>query len=132
MKQKIEFNWLDSFNTGYIVVDGQHKKLFTLLSEFANAYLMGFDKEIVSTLLFELEDYTCEHFCDEEKVLKLKGSGPSEEHLQQHQEFKETLRDLKFDYVSENKEISSELFEYLWQWLQNHILGIDKVELGAS
>lgn len=34
-KQKIEFKWSENFNTGYIEIDGQHKKLFTLLSEFA-------------------------------------------------------------------------------------------------
>lgn len=93
---------------------------------------MGFDKEIVCTLLFELEEYTHVHFCDEERILKLKGNGASSEHLKQHQEFKNTLHDLKFDYVSENKEISAELFDYLWNWLQTHILGIDKMELNRK
>lgn len=120
--------WQDKFNTGVNSVDKQHKKLFELLSIFASAYLMGEEKNIVSEFLFELEDYAHLHFKDEEQQLITKGIIPSEKHIGQHQEFKKLLRDLKFDYVSEDTAISSDLFDFLSTWLQDHIMGIDQEE----
>lgn len=128
MKEFI-INWNDKYNTGHKDIDKQHKKLFDLLSIFASAYLMNEQKTIVSDFLFELEEYTHYHFNEEENLIRKKGDIIDEEHLEQHALFKETLHNLKFDFVSENKEISTELFSFLQNWLQDHILGTDKIAL---
>lgn len=127
--QDFTVKWEDRFNTSFQTIDNQHKKLFNLFNVFTSACIMGEDKNIVAELLFELEDYTHYHFDEEENILTKKGDGPTKKHLTQHAEFKKTLHDLKFDYVSDNKMISTELLEYIRAWLIDHIIGIDQKEL---
>jgi hemerythrin-like metal-binding protein len=123
------FNWEEVLNTGHDRVDKQHKKLIDILNSLIIAYNLNNEKALISKILFELEDYANYHFRDEETVLSQLLNYPSEEHLLEHKEFIMTIRDLKFEYVSENKPISRDLIEYLKDWLKNHILGIDKAEL---
>ena len=120
--------WQDTFNTNCFEVDIQHKKLFSLLANLKNAFDNNYEKEVITIILFELEDYTLSHFSDEEKILSKFGNGASNKHLEEHKDFKQILSNLKFDYVSEEKEISEELLNCLSEWLQNHILGTDKKE----
>ncbi|RLD73454.1 MAG: hypothetical protein DRJ10_17825 [Bacteroidetes bacterium] len=121
--------WEDIYETGEKVVDDQHKKLFELLNNFASAYFLKKEKLVIDETLFQLENYTKYHFDAEEKVLhKENKEFPTKHHLDMHKEFIDKLHELKFDYVSDDKIISSELLDYLKNWLVEHILGVDKKE----
>lgn len=122
-------NWNSIFDTGNDAIDIQHKKLFKLLKEFNQACNVENNKQAITLLLFNLEDYTKVHFFDEEQLLSKKAGLPTDEHVRQHEEFIKYLADLKFDYVSENKNIENELFIFLTNWLKDHILNIDQKEL---
>lgn len=122
-------NWESNFETGHNEVDKQHKYLFVLIKAFTTTYLLKEEKEIITDMLFELEDYAKTHFANEEKILAKTKGLPSPNHLEQHRQFLKILHDLKFDFVSDNKPISEELLDYLVKWLREHILGIDKIEL---
>lgn len=126
---ELSVKWEESFETGYDEVDNQHKQLFLLIKAFADAYMLKEEKELITDLLFELEDYTKTHFANEEKILAKTKGFPTANHLEQHRQFLKYLHDLKFDYISDNKPISEELLDFLVKWLREHILGIDKAEL---
>ncbi len=126
---EIEVTWETIFETGNDHVDNQHKKLFELIKEFCKAYTFRMEKNIIDATLFELEDYARIHFSDEENLLSQHKGLPTGKHLKQHQDFIQILRNLKFDYVSDDTEISNDLFFFLTNWLRDHILGIDKIEL---
>lgn len=122
-------NWEDTFNTGFDKVDSQHKYLLTLLNELSKAYYEGQTKSLISEILFKLEDYSYEHFEDEERILRSVEGLPSEKHKLEHANFMQMLRDLKFNYISDNAEITEELLDFLINWLSMHIYGIDQKEL---
>jgi hemerythrin-like metal-binding protein len=126
---ELSINWEDNFETGHDDIDNQHKNLFVLIRAFATSFMLKEEKEVVTDMLFELEDYTKIHFANEEKILATTKGLPSTRHLEQHRQFLKILHDLKFDFISDNKPISEELLEYLVKWLRDHILGIDKIEL---
>ncbi len=127
--QSLKFKWETKYETGIASVDQQHKYLFEITKNLSNAYLMRSDKKVISKFLFELEDYTKYHFKEEEDLFLTRQKPINNEHLDQHRQFEQTLHDLKFDYVSDNKIITEELLNYLIDWLIDHILKIDKADL---
>ena len=128
---EILIKWDTAFETGNKTVDKQHERLFELIKEFATAYMLNMEKEVVAKMLFYLEDYAKIHFDDEEKILGRTPGLPSQEHLNAHEQFRQYLYDLKFQYVSDDIAITQELLDFLVKWLKNHILVMDKMELGA-
>jgi len=128
--KELSIKWEAAFETGNKIVDKQHEKLFELIKLFATAYMLNKEKEIIANMLFNLEDYAKEHFDEEEHILAKTKGLPSKQHLDAHEQFRQYLYDLKFEYVSEDKAISEDLLAFLVNWLKNHILVIDKQELG--
>jgi hemerythrin-like metal-binding protein len=126
---ELSLKWEANFETGHSEIDKQHKYLFVLIKSFATSYMLKEEKEEITDMLFELEDYTKTHFANEENILAKTKGLPSSRHLAQHRQFLKFLHDLKFDFISDNKPISEELLNYLVKWLRDHILGIDKIEL---
>ncbi len=125
------FKWEEILYTGNTVVDSQHRILVDLFNSLITAYSLNNEKAVITKILFELEDYAQFHFIEEETLLSCMEHFPSREHLKEHKEFARKISELKFDYVSDNRLIVPELIEYLKNWIRNHILGIDKVELTA-
>lgn len=129
---KFEFTWDDSFETGVESVDLQHLELIKIINELAISYFLKKQKEVIVDILFKLEDYTVYHFSEEEKLVSEGSTIISEEHIKEHEHFIKKIRELKFDYVSDDKPIAPELFDFLKNWLINHILGVDKKELSIE
>lgn len=125
------FNWEEILYTGHTVIDNQHRKLVDLLNSLITAYSLSNEKALITKILFELEDYAHFHFLEEETLLSRMEHYPTHEHLKEHKEFTRRINELKFDYVSDNRMVVPELIDFLKNWIKNHILGIDKVELTA-
>jgi len=128
---ELSFTWEAAFETGNNTVDKQHERLFELIKEFATAYMLNKEKEVLTKILFNLEVYAKVHFAEEEEILRKTPGLPSKEHLNEHEQFMQYVYDLKFEYVSEDKAVSASLLDFLLKWLKNHILNIDRMELGA-
>lgn len=127
--EEFKLEWNSNYNIGIPSIDVQHQKLFKLLKNLASAFLLNKEKNIITNILFELEDYTKYHFKEEEDLFLTRKKKKNERHFEQHRDFERTLHNLKFDYVSVDKPISLELITYLRDWLQGHILGVDQEDL---
>ena len=124
--------WNDTLRLGEDVVDEQHKKLFSLLSNLVSACLDGSDVKKVKETLDFLVEYTVQHFCDEE-ALQIKCGFPEyERHRKLHEDFKVTVSKMVDDYASNGSttELSNNLNRTVVRWLVNHIQGEDK-KIGA-
>ena len=121
------YQWDSTLESGYEVVDRQHKQLIGAHNNLINAVFSGKgDRAVLDTLDF-LIGYVTKHFADEEH-LQIEYDYPDYlNHKRIHDEFKITVGEF-VDRVNEEgptTEIINALSEVVSAWLFNHIRGDD-------
>jgi len=127
--------WNDSFATGVVEIDEQHRILVNTLNE-ANAKLAdNVNIDFVEQITQDLLSYALYHFETEEQLMQKNGyiddsAADADRHLQQHRSFSGKVVAVR-DNLRAGIPISREdLITFLNGWLINHILNTDK-KLGA-
>ena len=118
----------EDFLTGVGAVDAEHVVLLDLTDQVGALLAdenMLFKCADIRQLLKRLEDYTTMHFTHEEQLMEKMGYGGIEEQKKQHRMFVQRLEEFT-DRVSKlslgtQDAMIQDLFEYLQQWLQDHI-----------
>jgi hemerythrin-like metal-binding protein len=87
--------WQDDLATGIDLIDEQHKGIFDRFAEFKKAYDEGCVKEDIVKLLLFLEDYTRDHFREEEEALQEAGYAELSAQQEAHKMFLNDIADLK-------------------------------------
>jgi len=127
---KIE--WSNNLSVGVDLIDDQHKLLIQKIADLAEAVnkTQGAEK-ILKTLGFMVE-YTDFHFSAEEELMKEHDYPEMENHLKQHAQFIQMLKNLEEDFEEEGatKALGTSINTYLINWLIKHIQKVD-VEFGA-
>ena len=122
----------EKFLTGIEMIDKEHKVLFDILGEVFDVMQddLLYDKyDPIMEILGRLKEYTVKHFSDEEKYMKAIQYEGLEKQQAAHEAFVDKLNEsIKAD--SEEMEDNQEeylksLFEFLCEWLYNHILALD-------
>ena len=111
--------WSDDFLLGIYSVDEQHKYLFELINS-----LKGCQKDELEYGLEQLFVYTQEHFCEEEKLMKLIKYPDYEQHRQLHQNLIAALTELSKSVLNDSSQ-QAEFESFLSRWLVNHIMTED-------
>ena len=125
--------WNDSMCGGVPEIDEQHRRLTGIIDELYDAYMTGRDKEILSRIILEVNEYVKYHFTTEEDYMRrVEDDYPGYDlHLLQHKEFFSRIMDFLLSFAMGKEEtIMPNLLEYLTDWWRKHINGIDK-ELAA-
>ena len=118
-------SWDDKYLIGVKTVDNQHKQLFGHLNSFHESLSANKGKETVNNVLNNLIDYAVYHFAEEEKVMdSIKGTNFLS-HFEEHISFCAKVSELKAK-VFLGEEISYELFDFVKDWLVNHIMLSDQ------
>jgi len=120
------FIWNDSYNTGIASIDAQHKKLVEILNQLFSAMEKGQAREILGKLLDELIQYTVTHFATEEKYFKLYGYTESITHKMEHDALTKKAVELQTQYKAGKMVMTTQVANFLKEWLSGHILGSDK------
>lgn len=119
-------SWDDNFSVGVKELNDQHKKLIDLLNNLHDAMRVGKGKEILSTILKNLIDYTQVHFSAEEKYLVKYGYPDYAKHKTEHVQLVNKVLTFQKDFEKGNIMLSMEVVNFLKDWLSNHILIADK------
>jgi len=118
--------WDDKYGVGISIIDEQHKKLFGIINKTIYAKEHGDDTEELKNVLEEMTQYALEHFETEDAYMIMFNYPEYEYHNEEHYGFI-TKTSAYFDrVVNGGYHISNELFEYLKQWLDNHIQNTDR------
>ena len=124
------FKFTDKFKTGLELMDRDHERLFQLTDE---AYTLLTDEFITDKydyiihLLNELRDYAKTHFKNEEEYMMKNGYKSLFSHKIAHNNFIEKLDTYDFEDIDENqKEAILDILNFLYNWLEDHILRVDK------
>ncbi len=121
------------YSTGIAILDEQHSQLFKLTDE-ARTLLkdenMLYKFDDLKNIMKGIREYTLSHFTTEEGFMQEHGYARMTEHLALHQTFIGNLShiDEEISRISLGTQdtILLKLLDYLTEWLQNHILMIDK------
>ncbi len=117
--------WTEKFSVGFEDIDKQHKKLIELINKMFEKFLSNQAEEIVKEILDELIEYTQYHFDLEEKYFYLYKYPKAEEHTKIHQNFVAKVLEVKKDLLKNKDDVKYEIYNFLKEWLSDHILGAD-------
>ncbi len=120
------FTWNDSFSVKVALCDQQHKKLFEIINQLADAMRTGQGKQAVVKTAGELLQYTHTHFQEEEALLEGAHYPQLAAHREQHRKFVSDVEALARQIREEGGASSIQVLNLLRDWLINHILKTDK------
>jgi len=119
------FDWKEEYSVNIREIDHQHQKLVAMINELHEAMGKGKGREALGSILKDLMSYTKTHFATEERLMKSHGYPDYEIHKAKHNKMTEgVLRNIaKF----ESQELTNliEVFQFLKDWLQKHIMQTD-------
>jgi hemerythrin-like metal-binding protein len=116
--------WTPNLSVDIKSIDEQHKKLFGYMNQLYDALTEKKEKEILSIVFKELEDYTHTHFTLEEINFAKFHYEEKDAHIMQHQMFIKKLAQLEEGIQKETVD-PEELLFFLVDWLKNHIKIVD-------
>lgn len=120
------FTWNDSYSVKVALCDAQHKKLFEIINELAEAMRSGRGQEVVSKTIGELLQYTRTHFQQEEALLQKSGYSELGPHQEMHRKFIADVEALDRQTQQGHTANSVQVLTLLRDWLLNHIQKTDK------
>jgi len=118
--------WNEIYAVNIKEIDNQHKKLIELINQMYAAMRAGNGKEALNTVLSELVDYTVYHFETEERIFLQYGYSEYEAHKVIHDNLTRRTKKLKNQLDSGNNLITIDVMLFLSNWLNVHILEVDK------
>lgn len=117
--------WDESYSVKVHLIDGQHKKLFQLTNNYAEALKNGHSIVSLSKLLDGLVEYANVHFSTEERYFVQFNYDDTEEHKREHAILSAKIEQLKSKIRTGISIEEDEVTNFLKVWLENHIKGTD-------
>jgi hemerythrin len=119
-------DWNNNYSVKVREIDEQHKKLVLMINVLHSSMKEGKGREIIGEILDELVKYTVYHFSFEESLFAKFGYADMRNHVSQHNNLVEKVKDFVAKYQSGSSIVTIELLNFLKDWLTNHIVGADK------
>jgi hemerythrin-like metal-binding protein len=120
------FQWDEKYSVGIQSIDSQHKEIFGHLNKLLEAMKQGQASAVIALIILDLEKYAVLHFQKEEFFFQRFNFQGSAEHIKAHNDFTKKVTFLKDDLKSGKITLSFELLNFLKDWIDHHILIIDK------
>ena len=118
--------WTEEFSVHNLQIDEQHKILIGFINDLHSAMRTGKAKEFCGRILNELIDYTQNHFSNEENLMLIYDYPESSEHKKAHEKLIEKVKFYELRYQDGENWLNLDFFNFLNQWLIQHILVTDK------
>lgn len=120
----VKFIWAESMSVGHPTIDEHHQKLIDLFNEVGQLIETEQKTPLFSTIkiISELNIYAIFHFKEEERLMEINGFPDLEAHCKLHEEFAAKLFKFKEEYLHRDPLVNYELFDYLSQWILEHIM----------
>lgn len=122
------FEWDQSYSVGVKLIDGQHKKLFGLISDLYVALDKNAGEKTapIENIILDLAAYVDFHFSTEEKYFKEFGFEKKESHTEEHHFYERKIAEFKDKYKEKGDEVGEEMMAFLKDWISGHIKIKDK------
>ena len=124
----MSIEWTPDLSVGVKHIDDQHKIWFQKANELFEAGRQQRAKEYVNTMIDFLDEYTKQHFRDEEAYMEKIGYPEIDAQKKAHASFIKDLAKLKEDFKKSggNILVIINANKIVIDWLSNHIRKMDK------
>ena len=118
--------WDASFSVGVEKYDNDHKILFGMINDLADAMQLKKSREAVGRVLSGLVEYTTSHFADEERSFSQTQYPEEASHKALHNTLLDQVAELIGRFNAGEPLIAQDVINFLHEWLFNHIKDADK------
>lgn len=125
------YQWTTDLAVGYAHIDNDHKHLFELVNQLFNGMKAGQANAVLGGIIRELVDYTTTHFRREEDLMQQMRYADYVEHKRAHEQLIREVKALEMRFNGGSITLSLDVFNFLQDWLANHIKTHDR-KLGAA
>ncbi len=119
-------HWSDDMSVGVRELDSQHRRLIGMINMLTLAMLTGRGQERQRAVVDAMLDYAAVHFAAEERYMKELGFPGYEAHRREHAQFTGKALELKTRALRDGFTLTLEIVDYLSDWLDRHIRGLDQ------
>lgn len=117
--------WGAAFETGVRTIDDEHRELVAILNEFHSALEHNLGESVAFATLNRLIRYAEKHFSDEEALMAKARYPGLKDHIAEHERLMAQVFELHTKLMNREATFSTELFNFLREWLIDHILNAD-------
>jgi hemerythrin len=118
--------WKEEYSVQVAEIDNQHKRLFetiNILYNIINSQKLNVD---LKTVFDRLIEYGVVHFDNEEEYFEEFDYEETENHLIEHNKYREKLNIFYNNYIKGDTSILFELIDFLEDWWVGHVTTIDR------
>lgn len=115
--------WTEALATGNADIDAQHRELLDCLNELETATVEQRTLLAVYSIT-RLKHYVRDHFATEEAVMVACNFPKLKEHILEHENFRSKMLELQSKSIV--LDVSTEMVEFLRNWLVGHICSSDR------
>lgn len=120
------YQWKEEYTVNISVIDEQHKKFLNIINELKVIINNGSCKERVSEIFFQLA-YLIDHYFIKEEIYFSNLKYPNfDQHKIEHNSFIDRIIQFQKDLENKKPELCLEIYHYLENWFDEHILKYDK------
>lgn len=120
------YKWDEKYSVGIRSIDEQHKEIFQLIGSLLEAMKLGQESTSATWLILKLEYFASVHFQKEEFFFQRFNYSGAQKHIIEHNFFIEKIASLKYELKSGKITLAFELLYFLKNWIEHHILIVDK------
>ncbi|MDW5563439.1 MAG: bacteriohemerythrin [Methanomassiliicoccus sp.] len=118
--------WSQDYSVNVKEIDEQHKNLIRMINELHDAMVKGQGRSMVGKILSDMTEYAKKHFATEERYMKKFNYPGYNAHHLEHERFVEKVSTFKDDFDAHRLDLTIDVMNFLFDWLKNHILTVDK------
>lgn len=122
-KNHEDINYLP-FIFGIEKIDSEHRHLISIFNRMSEKAEQKESTDFVK-IMDELEEYGNDHFANEETLMKKANFTEIDEHVIQHQIFRQKINDFKTSIQFGSSTLEVEIVTFLRKWLLKHIMECD-------
>ena len=119
--------WRPEYETGYTLIDDQHRSLFHAINALHSAILVGRGDELLERTLKILESYTTIHFETEERFMAELQYPNYADHLAKHRALRQKVEAfIAEETQAPDRRLALRVSRFLTDWLIHHIKDEDQ------
>ena len=120
------FAWDETYSVRVHQCDSQHKKLFEIINQLADAMRVGKGQAVISEIVNKLIHYTQTHFEQEEALMQQTKYPQLPAHQVLHRKLVADVQQFKRELDDGVRVNTVAILDFLKEWLTQHIQKVDK------
>lgn len=125
LQQTAFFSWSDELSVGHQGIDADHQHIFDIANRLHRAIANDAGDTIIGDILYELIEYTQEHFRREESYMRTVQYEGLAAHRHEHNLLLHKVGQLHQEFLAGRENLGNDVLDFLREWLLDHIMHTD-------